>query len=306
MLVTHTEHACVVCDCGGKCWLLLYAPHGLLSCGACRFICWFQHCINCLLAYWTSLLTYFFLYLFASVLVYFWPSVLWRCWLGSRKGIRPVKTEWWGDGVVICLDRGANLHTTQLMPLPLTVSRLVLSFWYRLTWVVPKKGHLTCVCYLFFDNRPILFSDWRSWKTTRQPKLPVVFCVHSDMVAVYFVLIQEIGWEERLWSGLFCVVWHVEPQLHHSVKLCCTACVNRRCWKNCRSCKRLCHKITRLLPHGKGLAHVSARYLPTVGSLSVSLAWLGLRWVTITSHVGHHSHCGTGNGYQVTSDLESH
>jgi len=22
------------------------------------------------------------------------PPVLWRCWLGDRKGIRPVKTEW--------------------------------------------------------------------------------------------------------------------------------------------------------------------------------------------------------------------
>jgi len=36
------------------------------------------------------------------------PSVLWRCWLGSRKGIRPAKTEWWGAGVVICLEQGAN------------------------------------------------------------------------------------------------------------------------------------------------------------------------------------------------------
>jgi len=27
------------------------------------------------------------------------------CWLGGRKGIRPVKkTEWWGAGVVICLE----------------------------------------------------------------------------------------------------------------------------------------------------------------------------------------------------------
>jgi len=51
-----------------------------------------------------------------------WPSVLWRCWLGVRKGIRPVKTEWWGAGVVICLERGADLHTDQLMQLPLTVS----------------------------------------------------------------------------------------------------------------------------------------------------------------------------------------
>ena len=28
----------------------------------------------------------------------------------------------WGAGVVICLERGADLHTAQLMPLPLTVS----------------------------------------------------------------------------------------------------------------------------------------------------------------------------------------
>ena len=26
--------------------------------------------------------------------VYFVPSVLWRCWLGGRKGIRPVKKNW--------------------------------------------------------------------------------------------------------------------------------------------------------------------------------------------------------------------
>jgi len=50
------------------------------------------------------------------------PSVLWHCWLGGRKSIRPVKTEWWGDGVVICLELRADLHMAQLMPLPLTVS----------------------------------------------------------------------------------------------------------------------------------------------------------------------------------------
>ena len=48
--------------------------------------------------------------------------MLWRCWLGGRKGIRPVKTEWCGAGVVICLERGADLHMAQLMPLPLIVS----------------------------------------------------------------------------------------------------------------------------------------------------------------------------------------
>ena len=32
------------------------------------------------------------------------------------------KLEWWGAGVVICLQRGADLQMAQLMPLPLTVS----------------------------------------------------------------------------------------------------------------------------------------------------------------------------------------
>ena len=50
------------------------------------------------------------------------PSVLWRCWLGGRKGNRPVK-NW----VVRCW-RGylsgarCRLAYAQLMPLPLTVS----------------------------------------------------------------------------------------------------------------------------------------------------------------------------------------
>jgi len=32
------------------------------------------------------------------------------------------KNEWWGTGMVICLERDADLHMVQLMPLPLTVS----------------------------------------------------------------------------------------------------------------------------------------------------------------------------------------
>jgi len=54
--------------------------------------------------------------------------------------------------VVICLDRGADLHMAQLMPLLLTVSRfskiqIGLPFWYRLTRVVPDQRPLNgCVC----------------------------------------------------------------------------------------------------------------------------------------------------------------
>jgi len=81
--------------------------------------------------------------------------VLWRCSFGIRKSIWPVKGEWWGIGVVICLERGADcLHLVDLMPLhPKTLSplasfksRLVLPFWYQLTQVVLKKRPFTAVC----------------------------------------------------------------------------------------------------------------------------------------------------------------
>ena len=41
-------------------------------------------------------------------------------WQEGRPAFK--KSEWWGAGVVICLERGADLHMAQLMSLPLTVS----------------------------------------------------------------------------------------------------------------------------------------------------------------------------------------
>jgi len=48
------------------------------------------------------------------------------------------KSELWGAGMVICLERGADLHTAQLMPLPLTVScssKIQIGF----TFLVPAR-----------------------------------------------------------------------------------------------------------------------------------------------------------------------
>ena len=72
-------------------------------------------------------------------------SVLWRCWLGNRKGIRPVKTEWWGTGVVICMEQGANdLHMASWChchPIISCFSKIQngLAFSYRLSQVVQEK-----------------------------------------------------------------------------------------------------------------------------------------------------------------------
>ena len=101
-------------------------------------------------------------------LVDLYDSVLRHCWLGSRKSIRPVKIEWWGVGVVICLERGADcLHMVQLMPLtsqtPSSLvsfkSRLVLPFWYWLTQVVLEKRPLNGCS----SSSLVLFSDY-VWK----------------------------------------------------------------------------------------------------------------------------------------------
>jgi len=93
------------------------------------------------------------------------PSVLWRCWLGGRKGIRPVKTEWRGAGVVICLERGADLHMPSWyhchsLSLAPVKSRLVLPFWYRPTRVVLEKGSLNvcvCVCVCVYCTYIVLY-----------------------------------------------------------------------------------------------------------------------------------------------------
>ena len=75
---------------------------------------------------------------------------------GGASGL--YKTEWWGAGVVICLERGADLHMAQLMPLPLTVScssKIQIGF----TFLVPAhpgspgQRAVKRVCVLFYDWR---------------------------------------------------------------------------------------------------------------------------------------------------------
>jgi len=56
--------------------------------------------------------------------------------------------------MVIYLEQGIDLHMAQLMPLPLFVasvkSRLILPFWYWLTWVILEKGPVKWVCECVF------------------------------------------------------------------------------------------------------------------------------------------------------------
>jgi len=86
---------------------------------------------------------------------FFWrhTSLLWHCWLGGRKGIRPVKKL--SGGLLAWLSVWSEVQTCKWpnwchchsLSLASVTSRLVLPFWYRLTRVVPEKGPLNrCVC----------------------------------------------------------------------------------------------------------------------------------------------------------------
>jgi len=64
--------------------------------------------------------------------------------VGRQEGHPACKTERWDAGMVICLEQGADLHMSQLMPLPLTVScfsKIQIGF----TFLVPAHpGSPTC------------------------------------------------------------------------------------------------------------------------------------------------------------------
>jgi len=66
------------------------------------------------------------------------------------------KTEWWGAGVVVCLERGADLHMAQLMPLPLTVScfcKIQIDFTFLVPAHLGSPGQRAvkrvCVCVFY-------------------------------------------------------------------------------------------------------------------------------------------------------------
>ena len=66
---------------------------------------------------------------------------------GRASGL--LKTEWGGAGVVICLERGADLHTAQLMPLPLTVScfrKIQIGFTFLVPAHLGRQGKRAVKC----------------------------------------------------------------------------------------------------------------------------------------------------------------
>ena len=95
------------------------------------------------------------------------PSVLWRCWLGGRKGIQPVK-NW----VVGCWrdypERGADLHTAQLMLLLLIVScfnKIQIGFTFLVPAHLGSPGKRAVKRLCVYDYNYLMSCDWESKQT---------------------------------------------------------------------------------------------------------------------------------------------
>ena len=126
-----------------------------------------------------------------------WPSVLWCCWLGGRKDIRPVKN--WAVGCWRGYLSGARcrLAYAQLMPLPLTVScfsKIQIGFIFLVPAHPGSPGKravkLVCVCVV--------------GHTTKQMKHG-----HSCDSEIWWP-----SWLKMSHSGCT-LVWHFQPRVHH-------------------------------------------------------------------------------------------
>jgi len=91
--------------------------------------------------------------------------------VGQQEGhLACKKTEWWGAGVVICLEQRADLHMDQLMPLPLIVScfsKIHIGFTFLVAAHPGSPGkravNQVCICvFITILCKPALFGT--SWE----------------------------------------------------------------------------------------------------------------------------------------------
>ena len=169
---------------------------------------------------------------------YFMPSVLWRCWLGGRKGIRPVKKlscgvlAWlsvWSEVQTCIWPSWCHWHSLSLASVK---SRLVLPFWYRLTWVVPEKGPLNrCVCVFrcYFTQlrcKQQGYLTWQPWCSVtvwtvskhRRKLKAVIYTTEKHSLASPFLHQPRDSWAKGHWFLLLDLQCQYQVCIHQFSK----------------------------------------------------------------------------------------
>ena len=143
--------------------------------------------------------------------------MLWHCWLGGRKGIRPVKKL--SAGMVICLELGADLHMAQLMPLPLTVScfnKIQIGFTFLVSAdpVVSEKGPLNGrVCYIIHSIIYVVYHTLEAHCAFWQQYMEMMPLIRSRLMALYIYIYIYI---------YFCLIeWLIDWQVSRHKSCCC-------------------------------------------------------------------------------------
>jgi len=132
--------------------------------------------------------------------------VLWRCWLGGRKVIRPVKKlsggvlAWlsvWSELQSCIWPRWCHCHSLYLASVK---SRLVSPFLYRLTRVVPDKGPLNaCVraCTICSAHCNVCFMFSVTWHVTADRSTVTAGQCRSSADKDY----QQCQWVFHMYTG---------------------------------------------------------------------------------------------------------
>jgi len=128
------------------------------------------------------------------------PLVLWHCWLGNSKRIWPVKIEWCGVGMVICLERGADcLHMVQLMPLPSQNPIIQTGFTFLVPVFLEKRplnGCSVLVVVYSLHFQCILIGQWLYSKPLFYESMLVSLCT-AAITITWRIVFQE--WWTHLW-----------------------------------------------------------------------------------------------------------
>jgi len=116
--------------------------------------------------------------------------------VGQQKGIRPVKTEWWGTGVIVCSKVQMICIWSSWCHCPLFISysskiQNCLPFWCWLTQVVLEKRPLN-VCSVVVVDQKIFVRIFHFFVSQKNHSSPL--SLSSTLMSLWFLMMQmQIG-----------------------------------------------------------------------------------------------------------------
>jgi len=125
------------------------------------------------------------------------------------------KTEWWGAGMVICLEQGADLHMAQRVPLPLTVScfsKIQIGFTFLVPAHLgsPRKGAVKRVCvHRRHDIQDSQCSVFPASEMTYTVSGGALNCTQTKPSSVFHHLLSSCG--DRTFAATGPCLWNSLP-----------------------------------------------------------------------------------------------